>query len=280
MWHPLTYLILFFALPFASTKESFGWGHIRELNNPDQVKNYLIYPLIKYKKIFYCTEIEDPQSFNPKSISDQMDYALRLWINHLSNLNPKHFKSKKFLVRTHPKVNLKIKIFNDASSSDAAYQEISQIGKKPISLIVINTAFRDSAQKGAFDFKDIAGEMDVMSALEWAQTKKLTKETYLKKSRYQNESGSFSISSSQMIHCSYLRMLHELGHSFGLSDTYLPNRLSDLDPVYKSQRHPYSVMKNASSFYLSSDDITGMRTLYKRFKPSFSDETSPMDVDP
>ena len=68
---------------------------------------------------------------------------------------------------------------------------------------------------------------------------------------------------------SYVPLIHEIGHGFGLCDTSNNRLYYDCDPSYVSavnpQDQPSSIMRSAVYLYLTSDDKAGIRHVFRRF---------------
>jgi len=64
----------------------------------------------------------------------------------------------------------------------------------------------------------------------------------------------------------YPSLIHELGHSFGLCDTYEAPMKDQCDPAYSTPEQPSSVMKDSTYFYLTTDDTTAIQRLFQRFR--------------
>lgn len=64
----------------------------------------------------------------------------------------------------------------------------------------------------------------------------------------------------------YRALIHELGHSFGLCDTYIATMKDRCDPNFSSVDQPSSVMKDSNYFYLTDDDKEGIQRLFLRFQ--------------
>jgi hypothetical protein len=63
----------------------------------------------------------------------------------------------------------------------------------------------------------------------------------------------------------YKMLIHEFGHSFGLCDAHNAQVNDSCDSKFSSRDQPPSIMRDAKFFYLTGDDIIGIKRLFARY---------------
>jgi len=157
------------------------------------------------------------------------------------------------------KLDLAIRIRAEVEKRPSAYSHRSDLARRVFHTIVINTAPSSrpwATLTGVFPggFQDLKGTIQRIS--------------FLKPTRAQDFLPQGWAKTNAIRDTSYRVLIHELGHAFGLCDTYAEGiHQCDKDRTTSlvSERHPASVMKSDDFFYLTSDDQQGMRTLFYRF---------------
>ena len=245
-----------------------AWGMLPHLNKLK--RSYLFYPVLRHHRINYCISMwgPNPGHFNAKSIAEQTEMALRLWLHAVRKV------TGPVTIRQVPcgdyYLNLKISV--EPSSRHWAMSEADNNGYGTYFYhVFFNTnstylMFWHSklTREPVYDFqylikKYIPG-MSLENVMAYTNTEKMDGKAFSNWSKSPPPEAEFS---------SYVPLIHEIGHGFGLCDTSNNRLYYDCDPSYVSavnpQDQPSSIMRSAVYLYLTSDDKAGIRAVFKRF---------------
>jgi hypothetical protein len=238
-----------------------AWGLSSELNESWATAR-LVFPTLREHELRYCIKNEVPARFPDASLATQTEAALRLWLDQVRDLTG---------VVTIKRVpcdggNFHILLLMGEETQWkglGSYQLSSWDDAHYYSLVKFDTGFRYNAGPG----HDVA----ITDFLRYAPAGANPPEFLRRISSVRPEtvpafSASRKLDESEVFWSTFPSLLHELGHSFGLCDTYDATVKDQCDPKFSSDAHPSSVMKDSNYLYLTADDITAIRALFKRFK--------------
>jgi hypothetical protein len=236
------------------TTSAFSYGHVVSLNQW-YGRTSLIHDVINSRAINFCVSIENSPRFSKRSIATQVKMATNMWLKALPVFNQMTVTE----VGCHSSsLDLKVVVKKDLQyPKSSAYK----LNGDRYDTIIINSGYKRKVSKYS---NKVVSPIDLSSILKKGDKletvlSKLTSKQYntLKLAK------KFRISRSQAYYTSYKTIIHEVGHSFGLCDTLNPK--NNCDSRYLTSRQPKSVMKNSTFMYLTSDDIKGIRSVYKRY---------------
>jgi len=241
---------------------AWAWGLSEALNHP-WGKARLVFSVMNGNSINYCLQIADTGLFQDQSISQQIEKALHLWLEPLRELGI-HNTIISRVSCDSPLLNLWVKVGPDADfPSLYAYnmEQKNANGAYTYTKVTLNTAYiynSGSKQYGPIDFIKFANndlnrqkkEMDLLS---------------LKQMTLAKFSATRNIDWLAVYYSTYKMLIHEFGHSFGLCDDYSAQAIDSCDSKFSSRDQPPSIMRDAKFFYLTGDDIIGIRRLFARY---------------
>lgn len=229
----------------------------------------LITGLRERKSIFYCVEIIKDWKVTSESIEAQTESALNLW---LAPLKPQGVAMEKLTKSDCSDKNIDLKVvvgrLGGRSKNIAAgfYQVISQ-EPRFYSQISIDTEFTYEQDEVKYTMTDFA---NLLSLGTGELPKVLRKISFVEAVNVLQFSINKQLDYQRVWHSTYNVLIHEMGHAFGLCDTYkgtsdLIRASNDCQKEYLEKDHPISVMKNADNFALYDDDKTGIVELFKKY---------------
>jgi len=258
---PTLFTILFLLLG----QPSYGWG-LKEEAIPKSYwfKSHLIENVVNGREIRYAVEIKDLESFPEWSIRAQTEAALRLWLEPLQQAGiaiPK-------IVRVSPndsKLDLLVKIGPDPiiwPGRNAAAHILSRPSDGRLySLVAIDP-------KVAVDFgggKKICAKdsRHYIRGPEKSFSERLMPAIKRYKS-IDNWAKQVGESRDLLWNSTLPKLIHEIGHSFGLADTVSQAMLNQQSrPDLQSKTHGEGVMKKADYLLPQEDDRNSMLQLAK-----------------
>ncbi len=250
-----------------------AWGMLRALNTKF-MKSYLAYSIYKYHRINYCLDIESGSAghFHKRTLDTEVKWALGQWLEVVRQYTgPVPLNSVQC---ASPNLNIMVYVGPstrddfDPSYNDAHIHDLDEYFVK----IVLNSDFRyryDGSIYPVYDFAYVVRQF--LNSGNFSLSFFL-KEMYANKYSFDEIAAWVAPQwgadgKAILYYTSAHLLLHELGHSFGLCDTY--DVTQNCDPNFSSHwnNEPPSVMGMANYLYLSPDDIEGIRALFQRFAP-------------
>ena len=245
-----------------------AWGMLPHLNKLK--RSYLFYTVLRHHRINYCISMwgPNPGHFDAKSISEQTEMALRLWLHTVRKI------TGPVTIRQVPcgdyYLNLKISI--KPSNRHWAMSEADNDGYGTYYYHVFfntNSTYlmywhSKLTREPLYDFQYMVHKylpgMSLESVMKFTNTEKMDGKAFSEWSKSPPPEAEFS---------SYVPLIHEVGHGFGLCDSGPDPRYYDCDPKYVSvsnpQDQPSSIMRSNVYFHLTPDDIAGVRAVFHRF---------------
>ncbi len=268
---------------FFAGSRAMAWGMLPGLNTKWR-RSFLIYPVLRHHWVNYCVTLKLPKNkdgkvinpghFSVQSISEQTRFALQLWLEAVRDLTGP--VTVRQVACDDNNLNLEISIepsrptFEQSNNSWAAvslaendfgYFYRTYLNEMGTYLMYWHSKL---LREPIYDFQYLtekylpgltldhvmryanAHEMTAGSFAEWLDTPK-----------------------NEIILSSYDALIHEIGHAFGLCDTNNSPQDYNCDPSHVSVAspadQPSSVMASSGYFYLTPDDIAGVRAVFRRF---------------
>ncbi|HLE10515.1 MAG: hypothetical protein A2504_14375 [Bdellovibrionales bacterium RIFOXYD12_FULL_39_22] len=237
----------------------FGWVHLRELRG-EYYKSHLTYKIFNDRQIDYCIQLSD-RSWNEDSLDIQIVMAIETWLTSNPDFFAMHVAINK-VGCDDPNMDLQVLIGKDDERWQlGAFQSATKIGTHYFSRIQIISDFqwKDNGTGKIYffqNFMELSPAFDSHFLEEISIKGKATLEQVAKNS---------DVDYFQIFWSTYRVLLHELGHSFGLGDTYTPEIDKSGDREFRSEKHPSSMMNDSNYFYITDDDKDGIKSLILRF---------------
>lgn len=243
-----------FLLTFIPTT-AFSWAHMVTLRQRDGLESNL-YLIARDKGVITYTLDIRSTDFSRDSIKLQTEKALTLWLNGLGVR-----AQLKEVAATARDFDLKIDIGSQTEEPQLRGYNISEEENGRFrSFIHINSEFVDLSEGQYYhmtDTKNLLGDKLPSFLDEVSFTQGLS---------VLDAGRTYGINWLALWDSSYRILVHEIGHSFGLADTYEENLDFNGDPEFRSKEQPSSVMKDSLYFYLTKDDLEGLQALKKRLQ--------------
>lgn len=252
---------------------SFAYGHLMRLNEEKVTDAYLIHKIVTGMDINFCVKTGVP-SFNKNKISLETSMSINLWLNAAEPLLEEYGIKRSMVnevectVKTvdgrsifNPIVDLEIEVTNGSFYPGAAAycRQLLENGKSAyFSYIRIVS---DSIK-----WNDIFKLVGIDNLSDNEKEKFLQYISVDYPLTVSNFASKYNLPSKDVYWTTYKTLIHEIGHTLGLVDTYNPNFERQSDPNYRTEgEQESSVMKDMNYFYLTNDDIEGIHSLVRRF---------------
>jgi len=245
-------------LGILSAQAAFGWGLSSELNE-SWAGARLVFPALREKAITYCLRNEAPDRFDNESVALQVESALHLW---LSAAGAEDVKISR-LPNCSGSFHLLVQIGEEKRWPGLGSYQLSSWDKThSYSLVKFDSGFVSNiggSKTPIVDFRRFSRDPAAISA----QLKRISVEEPQTVQAFAKAS---TLDPNAVFWSTYPSLIHELGHSFGLCDTYEAPMKDQCDPAYSTPEQPSSVMKDSTYFYLTTDDTTAIQRLFQRFR--------------
>jgi hypothetical protein len=237
---------------------AFGWGLSTELNE-SWARARLAFPAMQKREITYCLKNEAPERFDSASVALQVESALHLW---LAAAKIDYVKITRLSSCTGS-FDLMVQIGNESRWKGlGSYQLSSWDQVHYYSLVKLDSGFTSlygTTKTPILDFRQFSPDL----AAESAQLKRVSIEEPQTVQGFAKAQG---LDPNVVFWSTYPSLIHEIGHAFGLCDTYEATIKDQCDPAFSSATQPSSVMKDSTYFYLTPDDVTAIQHLFARFR--------------
>jgi hypothetical protein len=237
------------------------WGMSTDLNE-EWSKSQLVFTVLQKKQIKYCVDIQSSR-FDEASIKMQIESALKLWLDAIQPLKIGAVTVTE-VECTDSAFNLKVQVGEEkAYPTLGSYQIPEWQGDHYYSLVKIDSDYSHVVDGKSYrneDFLKFAGgKLRSQSSL-------IQGISFKKKKTLQDFCSQEGLDCQAAFLSTYITLIHEIGHSFGLCDTGGDHADCDSKFMTVAKEHPASVMKLDTFFYLTKDDVDGIRALFTRYK--------------
>ncbi len=244
------------------SSSAMAWGIMGDRGLAGRRASYFGQYLKLNKQINFCINNEDPKDFDSNSIELQVRMALSLWLQ-AANFGKSEVRISRIGCGGDD-FNLKIDISPDSGCPSGACEKALQFETgKFYQRVKIDPKFEFVSTNGTnaytLDFKEVV--TDLGKALGRVNFGLLQAVSYVS---FENHLTSADVAqlvdtAPDVIFAStYPTLIHELGHAFGLCDTYAGATNCEQFSVPLASQPP-SVMSSDGYFYLTTDDIAGIR---------------------
>lgn len=254
---------IFLTLSLLFSAHAFSWGILEDYEKEREF--HLMRKIIKNKQVKFCLDISN--NTNEEGLRKDFYLAMSVWQKMLKRERGAEFTIKEYNCRSE-KHDLRIRTHTDRNNRHIAVHKIRNYYGKDESAILLSSVLSTSkhyAEKYDGINSKPSSEVSVIyngkkSTLYAIWKNYIDKNSLLRTGIY-DASFVYQFKSLEG-HLSYgLTLTHELGHSFGLCDTYELMH-DNCSAEYQGQNHPVSVMQTNAYMDLKADDIEGFLFLY------------------
>lgn len=250
------------SLLLAIAPNAFGWGVLQQLGQEDG-HVFLVHKVLDAQRIRYCMDLQD-RRFHHRSMALQTEASIKLWMAPLKSMKVRMPVLEEVSCSSQ-NVDLRVWV-GEVTGHYKPYGAFMTIeGATPPARhvqITINTGWyheadpqrlfphRDFGERTRFELQNLTRLIGSFQKSGIRRVDDL--------SRKWGENPMIAIMESYPI------LIHEMGHAFGLCDTYKgPHPNCDPARSYGGA-HSDSVMMSSLYFHLLPDDIAGIRTLFRQ----------------
>ena len=241
--------------------EASAWGLHRFFFEPTHRDIYLVRPIVEGRPIRYCLEISDENRVRPSSLDQQVRHALGIYQRVLTQGSRAPQSQFERVDCASAQLELRVRIAQTETSSNHGealplierrsgrrYYQIT-LNPEP-TVAAISGGLTDTLSFLGFDFQRFRQSLGRVGDL-------ISTDPSLFATRYRANLRQVQASTWPLI-------LHELGHAFGLCDTYSAE-------IFEQQAHPEhqrlpmalphtaGIMGAAGHMNLGRDDVDGLR---------------------
>jgi hypothetical protein len=237
-----------------------------------QGRGHLVFPVLERQEIDYCIRIADAvkADFADASIDEQTKMGLSLWLAGAEEVIRQRVTVRR-LACDSPSTDLIVAVEASSKFPDlASFQQLTCNELRCFSRIILNTAYRDpksTSSPAMLDFGLLAQQADasrsVVQLMAAGRDRRMTVYEFGMEEK---------VAGGKIAGSTYPLLIHELGHAFGLCDTYAKDDTFSkrCDPLFTTTKNsfeqPLSIMKDGGGYmYLTPDDEDGIRKLFLRF---------------
>ncbi len=271
LWVFLAFSLFF---TFTSERQASAWGLQKELG-PTWKDSYLISKVFEKHSIDFCLDIADPQQFSPQNLEIEVKAALKVWLAALQPVDGSPV-SLSLVDCSDANYDLKVEVGPELAYPKLGGYFLQRKDHNPehsYSLIKIPTTYFYVSSTGTryatVDFAMWYPQSSSHSSQPGAPFETFLEELSLKeKLTVWDFAETNHLDYISVFRSTYRLLIHELGHAFGLCDTYESQFEIECDHQHRSTQtsseQPDSVMKSSNYFYLTADDIQGASEAYRR----------------
>jgi hypothetical protein len=234
---------------------AWGWGHLSWIDG-EGAPGYLIHRL--GGDLSYCVRSEDTHRFPLDALALETEAALSLWIR-ASQVPGTRLRRVKC---GSPQADLVVSVGRHGPASQPAVAPIDRWHGRWVAQVLINTAFREEDEGHVLKYRGFFQLLGTPPGREPELLEELSRDP---------EASIYTLSDAtgvpwwDLYNSTYVTLIHELGHSFGLCDTYDGEFEEQCDPRHRLEERPDSVMKTSTWLTLRTDDVEGIRALVERY---------------
>jgi hypothetical protein len=236
-----------------------AWGLTTDLNI-GWLNAQLVNHVIQQHEIDYCVQIEDPR-FAQGTIERQVAAVLPLWLKPLEDQGI-HGIAIRAVSCENGNFNLKIELGPEANYKTLGSYQLPQYQNGHFySLVKVDSEYLYAGNGKSYPIVDFETFVPSGTSLDSLMhfvsiDQPATVQAFAATQR---------LDYTAVFWSTYRLLIHEIGHSFGLCDTYPSQVHVHCDPAFMSADQPSSVMYDSNYFYLTQDDITGIKALFARY---------------
>ncbi len=243
------------------TSRLFAWGHIQDLEG-SMKPAYLFNAVRNHHEIRYCVLIspDEQARFSEPSIEVQVESVLKSWLAAVPT--PEVADTK--ITRTScqvGKMDLIVRMEKGSANEKgkAAFFQPRVNETKDIywGLVRVVSDYLSPQGYSWKDLKDWVAPGQGIADL----TSELTQVLQSNTLQFAVRRG---VLKQEMFYNTYSDLFHEIGHAFGLCDTWKPN-VKYCDPAHSTPVQPDSAMFSATYFHLTEDDRQAINSIFERF---------------
>ena len=259
-------LVISLTLLWAAHSAHAKWA---ELQSRDRSR--LILSLIqKHPQIHFCLNVKNDR-FSDESLQIQVESSIALWLKPLKRVGISSVEVMRVPCNDITPVgldgvDLAVVVEDDPNPKLTSYQQEVDAGDEEVPVIHLLTSFRVDEHVTVDDFIRY-----LPKGMTLQQT--LFEITFQNPTNIFDYSQKFGFDYRVIYQSSYPTLIHEMGHAFGLCDTYKQVFPKFCDPQYmsslKQMSQPPSVMRDSDAFYLKKDDLIGLEALFTRMSRMF-----------
>lgn len=277
-----------FSLNVLLLSPAYGWGHLKTTSwGLDRTNLFLVNRILKDKKIFFAVENDVPNEFSSANLATEVRQAIQTWLSvvperfwtgleiiQVDNLDPR-VQVRYLVTDNEQRLSRSFSIYKKgifAKWKGEIYSDVSDMlgfatfetndSQNYFFTLVYNTRLEDTHSLADFlppgqSYSEFLEKISLREKLTTSQVSKM-----------------LGVHPEQQN--SYMVVLHELGHAFGLADTY-ESTIGYMDPEFRS--HPKKkeiwqvgkkgimnyLPKGLRQYYPSQDDSRGVNRLFTRF---------------
>lgn len=242
-----------------------AWGMLNDLVNNEQA--HLFTPVFKYHRITYCLSIRDTPTeadYSFRSLNTEVRVALGEWLNAVSDLTGP-VALKRVMTCASGLFNLKVDVGTPTVDDNHPSFEQTVDANRPFEYIGLNSTIHFYIGGQSIPIIDFQKLVPTGLDLETSLISLISQKDYAGQIiQWAGLSQNYILEAYDN---SFTFILHELGHAFGLCDTYkgADNCDSNYSTTVDPTEQPYSVMKWDRPIFLEPDDVAGIRALFRRF---------------
>lgn len=249
------------ALLLSAEPRAHAWGLSTELKESWATAR-LVFPVARERRIRYCIRNEAPARFNDASVALQIESALRFWLEPLKAQGITGVKIER-VPCSGRKFHLLVQ-FGEEKRWPAlgSYQLSSWDDRHYYSLVKFDAGFTARIGGKSYPIVDFRGYASSLKAEEAL----IRRPAQAKPQSVPDFAKARNLEEGAVFWSTFPALLHELGHSFGLCDTYDATMKDQCDPALSSAEQPASVMRDANYLDLTPDDATAIRRLFENYR--------------
>lgn len=269
------FLLLFIAAP----RTCLAWGHLKDIDASPRDLNHLSVVVLSNHKINFCVEIADGDraNYSDTSIEAQTRMALSLWLSPVQSVTGD--VSIQRVTCRNDDLNLMIDIGPDPENphvmGHAGFISNWSGGHEHVrnyEVVKLNTHYTSALDDTPQPLNDFEAVTQKVQGGRWTLQEMMNKISVDTPMTIRDFSIWAHVPYGAVYGSTYSLIIHELGHSFGLCDTYEnspengPSNCSNAHASTSSaETQPFSVMQSWRLFYLTPDDRDGIIDLFDRF---------------
>jgi hypothetical protein len=268
-------LLIFVTAP----RTSLGWGQLKDIDAAPRDRSHLFSIVLFHHEINFCVAIADGDraNYSDASIEAQTRMALSLWLTPVRSIAGE--VAIRRLTCRDDNLNLMIDIGPDRENPHVMghagfISDRSSDGERVrnYEVVKLNAHYIPASDGAPYSLNDFETLTRKVQGGRWSLQKMMNKISVDTPMTIGEFSMWAHLPYGAVYSSTYSLLIHELGHSFGLCDTYEnspqsgpPNCSREHASTLSAETQPFSVMQSWRLFYLTPDDRDGIVNLFDRF---------------